>query len=479
MFTFQSIQEITDGVWINHPKDRTVSLQKGAFDSRKIEDAEIFFAWKGENSDGHQYIDQLPGSSIKLVIVEKEVKLDAQIAVLKVPDTQQALAELAKFLTGEFRGKIVNITGSSGKTTAKSWLTHILQDNYNVLTNIGSFNNHIGCPITILNVNEKHDLIILEMGTSGLGELDLLSSIAPADISVLLNVGSAHLGEFGSKENTYRAKLEIFNHQKPSAISIIPFNDDKIKEGYPFKNYQYFGIGSPEYSWKTISIDPVTKKQQIQFQTPEGSKSIWVNQIGDYVGETLSALLAICYFLGLKWNDISGKLAILPQEKGRSTFVKGLNHVTLLDDVYNANPDSMINMLNTICQLDYKNCIGIVGNLAEMDEGLKESADFIVENIPDKLTGLLLNGETGKILAPLIQKKHKNIEVNYFGDLSEMIKAALPLCEENAVIGIKGSRSAHLERVLYALKGELVSCNLEKCGLLQMCHLCDQLKNDT
>jgi len=479
MLTFQLIQEITDGVWINPPKDNTIKLQKGAFDSRKIEDAEIFFAWKGESSDGHKYINQLPGTGIKLVIVEKAVALDTQIAVLKVADSQLALAELAKFLTKEFQGKVVNITGSNGKTTAKSWLTHILQDNFNVLTNIGSFNNHIGCPMTILNVNEKHDLMILEMGTSGLGELDFLSSIAPADISVLLNVGSAHLGEFGSKENTYRGKLEIFNHQKPNAISIIPFNDNKIKKGYSFKNYQYFGIGSPEYSCQTISIDPIRKKQQIQFQTPEGSKSIWVNQLGDYVGETLSALLAICYFLGLKWNDISGKLATLPQEKGRSTFVKGINNVTLLDDVYNANPDSMISMLKIICQLDYKNYVGIIGNLAEMDEGLRESADFIVENIPDKLTGLLLNGETGKILAPLIQKKHKNIEVTYFTDLSDMIKAALLLCEEDTIIGIKGSRSAHLERVLYALKGELISCNLERCGLLQMCHLCDQLRNDT
>ena len=477
MLTYQSIEAVTAGVWINRPKDDTVTLQKGAFDSRKIEDAEIFFAWKGENSDGHQYINQLSKTSIKLVIVEKEVELDVRIAVLKVPDSQQALAQLAKHLASGFQGKVINITGSSGKTTAKSWLFHLLQEQFNVLTNIGSFNNHIGCPMTILNLDEKNDLMILEMGTSGLGELNLLSSIAPADISVLLNVGSAHLGKFGNKENIYRAKMEIFNHQKPNAISILPFQDEIIRDGQNLKNFKYFGIGSPDFSWETESIDTQNKRQQIRFQTPEGIKSSWVNQLGDYVGETLSALLVICYHLGLKWADISEKLQSLPQEKGRSTFVKGLNNVTLLDDVYNANPNSMINMLNTICQLDYKNYVGIVGNLAEMDEGLKESASYIVENIPGKLTRLLLNGETGKILTPLIQKKHKTIKVDFYEDLSDMTKAALKLCDENTIIGIKGSRSAHLERVLYVLQGESITCNLERCGLLQMCFLCGQLKN--
>lgn len=478
MLTYQIIESITAGTWINPPKDGAKAVRKGAFDSRKIEDAEIFFAWKGENSDGHQYVRQLPGTSIKLVIVEREVELDERVAVLKVADSQQALAQLAKHLTKGFQGKIINITGSNGKTTAKSWLFHLLQEHFEVLTNLGSFNNHIGCPLTILNVEEKNNLMILEMGTSGLGELDFLSSLASADISVLLNVGSAHLGKFGNRENIYRGKMEIFNHQKPKAISVLPFQDKMIRDKHNLKNFRYFGLGSPEFSWETETIDTLNKRQMIRFQTPEGVKSSWINQLGDYVGETLSALLVICYHLELKWSDISEKLQTLPQEKGRSTFVKGLNKVTLLDDVYNANPDSTINMLNTICQLDYESYVGIVGNLAEMDEGLKKSAAYIVDNIPGKLTRLLLNGETGRILAPLIQKKHKNLTVDFYEDLSEMTTAALKLCDENTIIGIKGSRSAHLERVLYVLQGESITCNLDRCGLLQMCALCEQLKKD-
>lgn len=475
MLTFQLIQEVTGGLWINQPKDKNAIVQKASFDTRKIDDAEIFFAWVGENSDGHLYVNQLPGSNIKLVIVEKDVQLDAKLALLKVPDSQKALAQLAKHLAEQFDGKVINITGSSGKTTAKSWLNHMLKDSFNVLTNIGSFNNHIGCPLTILNLNQKHDLMILEMGTSGLGELDFLSALAPADITVLLNVGSAHLGMFGSLDNTYKAKLEIFHHQKPNALSLIPFKDEKLKAKHQLKNHQYFGSGSSGFSWKTISIDTNAKQQQIQFQTPEGLKTTWVNQMGDYVGETLSALLSICYHLDLKWEDISWKLLTLPQEKGRSTIVKGLNNVTILDDVYNANPDSVINMLKTICQLDFKNYVGIIGNLAEMDDGLKASAGNIVENIPEKLNQLLLNGETGEILAPLIRKKYPKMKVTFFSDLENMIAAAGKLCSEYTIIGIKGSRSAHLERVLYALMEKSVSCNLTWCGLLQMCNQCDKL----
>lgn len=455
------------------PPDVDLEVTVGAFDTRTLGQSEIFFAWQGENSDGHCFLKQLEGSRVKLVIVEKEVPPLRDIAVLKVPSSLEALHKMARYLALDFKGKIINITGSSGKTTAKTWLTHILRDRFNLLSNPGSFNNHIGCPITILSLNAGHNLMILEMGSSGLGELEILSAIAPADITLLLNVGHAHLGKFGTLENTYRAKTEIFSNQRDGAVSILPHDDQRLAPYLPAGPVQTFGKGSAEFSYQTVSIDSEKKTQCIRFQTPFGDKTVTVGQLGHYVGELLSAILAVCNNLGLTWQHIEEKLQSLPQEKGRSTFLKGINETLLLDDTYNANPESMINMLETICSLQMDQHIGVVGNLAELDADLSESADYILSNLPDKLTALFLSGESGKILTPLIRKRKPKLKTVYTSSIMEIIEYLQPFLSARTVIGIKGSRSSHMERVVHLLTGVQFSCILNTCGRLNRCDICD------
>ena len=467
------IQQITNGHWLAPPSNSDIEVRVGAFDTRSLNFAEIFFAWPGDQSDGHDYLQQLEGSGIKLVIVEKEIPPLSNFAVLKVDNSLDALQKIAKYLARDFAGKIVSITGSSGKTTAKTWLNHLLKDHFNVLSNPGSFNNHIGCPITILSLNTDHNLMILEMGSSGLGELEILSAIAPADITLLLNVGHAHLGKFKTLENTYRAKTEIFANQRNGAVSILPYGDQRLTPYWPAGKVQTFGKGSPEYSYQIVSIDPVKKMQRILFQTPFGEKTINVGQLGNYVGELLSALLAVCFRLGLSWLDIETRLQSLPQEKGRSTFLNGIKGVLLLDDTYNANPESMISMLETICSLQMEQYVGVVGNLAELDTDLNESAEFILSNLPDKLTTLFLSGETGKILTPLIQKRKPRLKTVYASSVVEIIEQLQPMLNPRTVIGIKGSRSSHMERVVHGLSGTQFSCVLKTCGRLNSCDVCD------
>jgi len=473
--SFKKIQEVTQGEWIVQPDNADQELSGGAFDTRSIKDAQIFFAWEGDQNDGHQYIHQLKDSSIRLIVVEKKVPPVSDIAVIKVTNSLQALHMLAKELMQGFIGKVVTITGSSGKTTAKAWLTHLLQNQFNLLSNIGSFNNHIGCPITILGIQPEHDLMILEMGTSGLGELELLSSIAPADITVLLNVGHAHLGKFGSLEKTYQAKTEIFSHQKKDAISLIPFDDEYLGSLMSQKQLEFFGQHSPCFSWQFVGVNTEKRQQTFVFQTPEGKSRVVVGELGEYVGDLLSAIIAICYFLEVTLDKIESYLAYLPQEKGRSTFVTGKNNSMILDDTYNANPESMINMLKTICSLNKKKSIGVVGNMAELDSDLKRSAKYILDNIPKTLDHLFLGGESGEILIPLIRAQYPELDAHTFRTTKEIIDVLDAIVDKDAVIGVKGSRSSHMERVVYQLKGQNVRCSLASCGKLQMCSSCDEI----
>ncbi|MCP4757022.1 MAG: hypothetical protein GY866_39670 [Proteobacteria bacterium] len=475
LLTFSRIQQITNGRWLQPPTDLGQELSVGAFDTRSLGDAQIFFSLKGESSDGHRYLHQLENSGIRLILVEKTLPPVGDIAMLEVSETLGALHAVSRALAQEFDGKIVSITGSSGKTTAKTWLSHILEDSFRLLQNAGNFNNHLGCPITVLNIKPTHDLLILEMGSSGLGELELLSSIAPADITLLLNVGHAHLGKFGSLDNTYRAKTEIFSHQRNQAVSLVPYADRYLRKFMDGRDCQYFGKGSPRFSWETQAVDSGKREQEILFDTPYGRKRAVVGQLGDHVGDILSGIIAVCCFLGVSWERIEEKLTTLPQEKGRSTFLTGANGVLILDDTYNANPESAINMLRTICSLEKKNTIAVIGNLAELDADLAESSEVILENLPSQLTRLFLSGETGKILMPLIRKKYPDLEITLLDSIGETIEGMKSLADEETVVGVKGSRSAHMERIVYGLNGRDISCSLNSCPKLIMCRNCDQL----
>lgn len=478
LLNYQNIQSITQGVWITRPGNPDEILKGGAFDTRKLGTAQIFFAWEGENSDGHHYLNQLQDSSIKLIVAEKDVKPVADKPIIKVKDSLQALHKIAGELISDFPGKVVNITGSSGKTTTKEWLRHIVKNQRRFLTNVGSFNNHIGCPITILNLDEEHEVLALEMGTSGLGELATLTRIAPADIAVLLNVGHAHVGKFGGLDKTYQAKLEIFSQMRQNAIALVPYGDDEISQRFDSDRCHFFGKGSPLFSWECLDIDPLNLRQTLQFSSPYGSKTVVVNKLGEYVGDLLSAILAVCYYLGLGWEEIEPGLSSLPAEKGRSVFGKGINGVTILDDTYNANPESVIQMLKTLCMYPSERRIGVVGNLAELEEGLKESAGFILDHLPEQLTELILGGDTGKILVELIRRKKPHLKTCYFESWSAMFEYLKPMGNKQTIIGVKGSRSSHMERLVHALSGKPVSCNLEHCGKLCSCLQCEELFKD-
>ncbi|MDH5560945.1 MAG: UDP-N-acetylmuramoyl-tripeptide--D-alanyl-D-alanine ligase [Deltaproteobacteria bacterium] len=474
MLQIGEIKAITGGDWLVEPKDPTAKISGGAFDTRNLGEAEIFFAWKGENSDGHRYLNQLENSKIKLVIIERDVAGPKGVALLKVKDSLAALAEIARELIGRFKGKLITLTGSSGKTTAKTWLSHLLTNQFCLLANQGSFNNHIGCPITILNIKKEHELIILEMGTNSLGELEFLSSIAPGDIRWLINVGLAHLGKFGSRENIYRAKAEIFSNMRKDDHALVPFGDEQLLSYIKDRRPRFFGQKAPEFFWELIQVDQEGLRQRLKFHTPGGTKEIWVNHLGAYVGELLSGIFMITDLLGGDLERVIECIETLPQEKGRSSFCKGLGDSLIYDDSYNANPDSLVNMLKTICVLKHERKIAVIGNLAELEEDLSVSAAYIIERLPQELTDLILTGQTGRVLFPLIKERIPNLKIAYFKDTQEIIAYLKGQPDHQTVIGIKGSRSSHMERVVLALTGEKIQCALETCGKLMMCQSCDE-----
>ena len=484
MLTLLKVQELTCGTWIVPPTNPLAKIKGGAFDTRNLGNAEIFFAWKGENSDGHLYLNRLGSSQqvsqIQLIVVEQELtpaqrKELPLCAVLLVPSSLKALHQMAAWLAQNFSGKIITLTGSSGKTTTKSWLGHLLSNKFRVLQNPKSFNNHIGCPITILDLVPEHEILLLEMGTSGLGELELLSSIVPADITVLLNVGHAHLGKFGSQENIYRAKMEIFTHQRPYAISVLPWSDPRKGKFPRDGDWVLFGQGAPQFSWNPENSFVTEEGQQIEFLTPWGRKIAKLNQLGAHVGQLFSAIIAVAYHLQMTWEEISPYLFSLPEDKGRSLLRKGHKKAKILDDSYNANPESIVNMFQTLEMIQSEETIAVLGNLAELEEGLEESAEIILKGIPETLGHLYLGGESGKILNSKIREQYPKLRLTNFEQIDEIIEILQEELSPTTVIGIKGSRSAHMERLVLALTESKPRCPLKICGKMMHCKECPEV----
>jgi len=472
--TYTNCQESTSGVWQSAPQEPEAPLFGGAFDSRNLQGEQIFFAFTFGAQDGHQFVHSLAGSSVKLLVVEKAVDPIPGIAILQVPDSLAALHQIAAWRAKNFAGKIVSLTGSSGKTTVKNWLVHFLGSSFNVQANPGSFNNHIGCPVTLLSVERDTELLVLEMGTSGPGELDLLSSIAPADITLLLNIGHAHLGKFGSLEGLKQAKLEIFRHPRLGGVNIAP--QGSLYDKVPGPKTTFGASG--DYWVDQVTVDGAAGEQSFVLHTPGNTQKVQTNHLGPFVPEMLAALRAVYDQLGGNPEGFARLASQLPEGQGRSQVLSGPKGSRLINDSYNANPESVVSLWQTMAAFEGQTYLACIGNLAEMDEGLSESLEVMTRGMPEQLTDLFVCGETAPILKEAFAQFRPRLKVTLYANPLEMKERALELAGPHTVIGVKGSRTSHMERLVLALTGTEVDCALDRCGLLLNCVNCSKLNGE-
>ena len=182
-------------------------------DTRTLTEGSLFVAIRGEKFDGHEFIGDAFSKGARIVISEEEYPVDGDRAVIVVGDTVKALGDLARNYIRTFDITVIGITGSVGKTTTKEMIAQILSTQYNVHKSMGNFNNHIGLPLSVLNLDRSHSVAVFEMGMSAMGEIDYLSRIIQPDIGIITNIGISHIEKLGSRQNILRAKLEIINER--------------------------------------------------------------------------------------------------------------------------------------------------------------------------------------------------------------------------------------------------------------------------
>ena len=208
---------VTSGVVINNMKsDKT--FDKISINSKEVQKNSLFIALKGKNHDSHDYLEEVIKKRPAFILVEKDISIKTKIPIIKVDSCLDALIKIGSYYRNNFYGKVICITGSAGKTMTKELIYNILKTKYNVLKSEGNHNNHIGIPLTLNLLNNRYDVLVLEMGMNHLKEIDKLSKMCKPSDAVITNIGTAHIGNLGSKKNIFKAKMEIINGNKRGFI---------------------------------------------------------------------------------------------------------------------------------------------------------------------------------------------------------------------------------------------------------------------
>jgi UDP-N-acetylmuramoyl-tripeptide--D-alanyl-D-alanine ligase len=417
-------------------------------DSRTDCARRVFFALKGEQSDGHRYVEaaRLKGSCA--AVVDREEVVDDQVRAgapyLLVRDALVALQELSRAYRGTLDLRVIAVTGSSGKTTTKEYVRLILRKKYKVHANSGNFNNHIGVPLTLLDTDHESEYLVCEIGANHAGEIGFLARILDPEVGVITNIGDAHLGLFGSREGIAEAKAELLDCIEPEGAAILPGDDDYLGalKRHAACRVATFGYGDS----CTFRISSVTSRgESIRFRVNE--HMLRMKSVGVYNLLNAAAAFAVGDVCGVEPESAREALAEAEPMPGRAQVHRGRG-VVLVDDSYNANPSSMRASLSSLSRIDAKRRIAVLGDMGELgtySEGEhRELGKYIARAAVDRVYWLGAGGR--HVRDGMGGSSGKTVQV--FDTLHDVCAAVEKDIKSGDVVLVKASHAVGLERVV-------------------------------
>ncbi|ROS72277.1 UDP-N-acetylmuramoyl-tripeptide--D-alanyl-D-alanine ligase [Curtobacterium sp. PhB130] len=476
-------------------------------DSRLVGPGSVFFALLGEETDGHRFVPAAAESGAALVITEHETDISGDTAQIVVADGYAALAALAHEVVARVRAssaertaadgspaplRVVGITGSNGKTSTKNMLRTILSAHGETVAPEGSFNNHVGAPISMLRITHDTRYLVVEMGASGVGHIAKLVRIAEPDTGVVLKVGLAHAGEFGGIEATQRAKSEMVTDLPATATALLNVDDDRVAAMRDLTAAEVVGFGTSDqadYRLSGVSTDrdgtrftltappvrtvgdhptesdrsgptpPVPDRRASgESAVPVGRGSAQVPEtvdvrlaiLGEHHAMNATAALAVAHRWGVPLADGAAALASMTRaERWRMELLQGgPEGVTVINDAYNASPDSMSAALRTLAQIvrPGERTIAVLGEMAELGEFSVEEHDRIGRLVVRLGVGQLV--VVGRGAMPIHQAA--TLEGSWDGesvfieDVDDAVHALQEMVRPGDVVLVKSSKSAGL-----------------------------------
>lgn len=419
-------------------------------DSRHIEAGQLFVALKGANFDGNSFAAEAIKKGAAAAMVS-DASADAAPALL-VKDTRLGLGALAKYWRGKFTAPLVAVTGSNGKTTTKEMLTAILSvaagGSEKVHATYGNLNNDIGLPLTLLKIRDQHRYVVAEMGMNHLGEIDYLTHIASPNVAVINNANTAHIGELGSRENIAKAKGEIFAGLAHDGVAVINADSD-------FADYwKSLNANRKVVTFALQSAADVTATYQeqagaslIALTTPNGQVRFELKVEGVHNISNALAAAASAYALGVSNADIAAGLSNFGGVYARLERKAAVNNAVLIDDTYNANPDSMRAAIDVLAKQTGEKIL-VLGDMGEL--GADAQAMHFEIGKYAKAAGLNKLYCLGEMSVAMVEGFGAGAE--HFATPEAIAQKVIPQLNSKATVLVKGSRFMRMERVVNLLQ---------------------------
>jgi UDP-N-acetylmuramoyl-tripeptide--D-alanyl-D-alanine ligase len=454
-WTAEQLVTATQGHWHNGQVP-TGQIKRILTDSRDAEEGDAFLALKGERFDAHDFIAQVAENGCKIAIVSHPV--DSDICQLVVDDTRLALGHLGAYRRAQnSQIKVIALTGSSGKTTTKEMLGSILSRLAPTLITRGNLNNDLGVPMMLLELRAEHQYAVMELGASHQGEIDYTSNLVQPHVAGIINIGTAHMGEFGGRDGICRAKSEIYAHI--AQTSIVPAADDftaQIRAAVQTDQVISFGVGGDVYA---TDIELLAQASNFVLHTPQGERKVHLPFAGEHNVQNATAAVAFALAIDIALDDIVMGLEHAKGAKGRLNFIQHKEFL-FIDDTYNANPTSMRAAGDVLAQQEGVRVM-VIGDIGELGqaaaiEHYKLGRDLVSNK---GLNFVVAVGE----FAPACQEGARSTQygkkMQAFLNQEQALPFLISLIEthqpQSMSFLFKGSRYTHMENLMAALMEKL------------------------
>lgn len=425
-------------------------------DSREVRPGQIFFARRGEETDGHRFVPQAVAAGAALVVAEHETE-GVSVPQIVVPETTDALGALATeavrraLALGDLT--VVGITGSNGKTTTKNLVQTMAERLGPTVASEKSFNNEVGGPLTMLRVAADTRTLVAEMGASAEGEIARLTAMAPPHIGVVLSVGLAHAGEFGGIETTFRTKSEMVRDLPESAIAVLNRDDPRVASmaDLTAARVRWFGL-HPEADVRASDVDSSADGTSFTLHADGEARPVRFRVLGEHHVMNALASAAVGLALGLDIDAVVEVLeAAVLAAPGRMQVLGGRDGITVINDAYNASPDSMSAALRTLAQIGRPDgrTVAVLGEMSELGEySIEEHIRIGLQAVRLRISELVVVGKPARHLhISAINEGSWDGESVFFEEQDEAFAYLERTLRPNDTVLVKSSNAAGLQRL--------------------------------
>ena len=460
-WTTREILDATSGELLCGDQDRQFSGV--SIDSRKIFPSDIFFAITGDTHDGHGFASAVVDQGVRgLVVSRRELERLSvaawkanNVACIAVADTTKALGDLAAFNRRRANASVVAITGSNGKTSTRQLIAGVLVRQYRTLAAVGNFNNQIGLPLTLLGLSPDHQWAVVELGTNNPGEIARLTEICSPDIGVITNIGPAHLEGLGSLDGVMREKGDLINGLNRDGKAVLNADDPRVLQlARETKNEVLLYGWSPDAAIRAQEVKE--GEQAISFLLIFGQESIAVrlNSPGRFMISNALAAAAVGYLLGISAATVKKGIETFTPEAGRMNIFHLPNGVHMIDDCYNANPDSMKAALAALSQMGTTSRrIFVAGDMLELGAQAPQFHSKVgALAAHSEISRLYAKGEFADWVASGARDEGLPAANTITGSRAEIIEDLTAWLRPGDWVLVKGSRGMAMEKVVDDLK---------------------------